>query len=497
MTKYIIVLICIATAIRILPIFNNSISFHYDMARDAYEARSIWDSGDFKIIGPPTSTPGLFHGPLYYYLLSPLYGLGDGNPRTVSLFLSFLNSLTIIPLFILAEKIFKNKNTAFLAGLLLAFSFEATQYGPWLSNPSPAMLTMGLFFLGLWIWHKGKSAGLYAATLAAALSAQFQFFLIYLFAVIVIFKFLFKVKVSRKEVLVSALIGLLGLSTFIIALIKFKSLESILGGFLGISVNSQIDFRVKFTDLLINYVNRFSDLFINNFFPVNVFLGGILGFLILYIVRKEKFILFLLLSNFLIFIFGGHTSNYVNIGLVIPAILGVIVLIKKIHGLSKTLATCFIVLILIANIYTIFKNFSVGQIALVIPKDMILRNQLKLIDKTYQVAGGKAFSINTLTLPLWTNTTWAYLYSWYGKSKYGYVPYFSGHDQIGLLGNEDLKRVEEPLDISFFIMEPHIGIPANFYEDELNSENAKTNLGEQINFGEIKLQIRNLKLDKK
>lgn len=458
------------------------------MARDAYQARSIWKDGDLKLIGPPTSTPGLYHGSLYYYLIAPFYLFGQGDPKYPAIFLSLLSSLTIVPLYLLAKDLFKKTSWAFLSSLLFALSFEATQYGPWLSNPNPAMLTTAAFFYSLWLWLKGYKNGLYLALIFAAFSTQFQFFLIYQFVLIIIFKFLFKTRITLKELLTSTIITLISLATFIIATIKFNSLTKVFSSLFGVSVSTQIDFRTTFSDVLLNYVNRFADLFINNFFPVNVFLGGLLGFTVLYSIKKEKFILFCLLSNFLIFIFGGHSNNYVNIGLVVPAILGVIVFLRKIK--NPLLIALVLILIFSANIYAILKNSPSGQVALVIPKEMLLKNQLALIDKTYQQANGQPFSINTLTLPLWINTTWAYLYSWYGLQKYGYVPAFTGRNQIGLLGANDLKQIEKPLPLAFYIIEPQVGIPANFYNDEISSENAKTKLLERFNFNGITLEKR-------
>ena len=496
MIKQIIFLIALAFLLRVVFIPQNAISFHYDMARDAFAAREIWQDHNLKILGPPTSTPGLFHGVLYYYLLAIPYGLSGGSPFAASLFLSFLSSLTIIPIFILAKEIFKETKWAYLAGLLFAVSFEATQYGPWLSNPNPAMLSVSLFFLGLWFWKKGRAWGLYMGALSAALSAQFQFFLIYLFFLIPVFGYIFKIKSSLKQVKIAFLFGLLGFLNFIIAAVKFNSIQNILGGFLNISVSTQIDFRTKFTLLAINYIDNFSNLFINNFLPINVFLGGLLAVVVLYILRKQKFIFLCLLSNFPIFIFGGHSNAYANVGLVTPAILGVIYLIQNLWKTSKLFGLALISLIIVSNLFAIYKNAPNGQIALVIPDGMVLKNQFALIDETYAKAAGQSFSINSLTLPLWTNTTWAYLYSWYGKNKYGYVPSFYGRNQVGLLGEKDLNKIEKSMDLSFFIMEPYDGIPANFINEDINTENAKTEIVSETNFGSLRLQQRKPKIEK-
>lgn len=489
MFKWILIIFILAFTLRVLHIPSGAVSFHYDMARDAFTATAIWH-GDLKILGPPTSTPGLYHGPLYYYLLAPFYGLSGGDPRAPALILSFLNALAVVPIMLLAKDLFKRFKLSFLAGLLFAVSFESTQYAPWLSNPSPAVLTVILFFYFLRVWQKGKNFGLYLTVLAAILSAQFQFFLIYLLFLIPVFGYLFKIKTDFKQKIVAALITFLGLSPFFIMALKFGNLSNFTGGFFSIATSGQIDFRPQFGELLVNYLNKYSELFIYNFFPTNVFLGGILAVAVLPFLKNQKIILFYLFSNLPIFIFGGHSNTYANIGLVAPATLAVLNLIIFISKKNKLFASLIIFLILISNLYALIKNNSLGQVILVIPNDMVLKSELKLIDETYQKANGEPFSINTLTLPLWTNTTWSYLYSWYGQKKYGYVPKFLGHDQVGLLGADVLGKVDQPLDKTFFIIEPHVGIPDDIYNLEIGAEDSKTKLISETKYGELKLQFR-------
>lgn len=486
----IFILIILAFLLRILFIFQGGVSFHYDMARDAYEAKQIWQQFNLKILGPPTSTPGLYHGVLYYYLIAPFYLLGQGDPRVVVVFLSLINSLVIIPLMLLAKDLLKSRKWAILAGFLFAISFEATQYGSWISNPAPAALTVALFFLSLNLWQKGKKYGLYLAILFAALSTQFQFFLIYLFLLIPMFGIFFKIKTGIKTIGISFLITFFGLLNFFIAAIKFKTFGQVFSSFVNIATSAAIDFRPQFSETLLNYINRFTELFTLNFFPTSVFLGGILAIIVLYTIRRERLLLFFLFSNIPIFLFGGHTNTYANVGLAVPAILAVIFFLQSIWRKSRILVIVFIILSLLSNIFTIFKYNPGGQIILVIPNDMNLKNELGLIDETYKMAEGQEFSINTLTLPLWTNTTWAYLYSWYGKNKYGYVPAFYGHDQVGLLGADSLQKIDKPRGKTFLIIEPADGIPARFYNEELDTENSKTKLTSELSYGSIKLQIR-------
>ena len=155
MFRLLVALFILTFILRVMFVLNGAVSFHYDMARDAYEAQQIWKDHKLKILGPPTTTAGLFSGVLYFYLLAIPYGLGNGDPRIAAIFMSFLNSLSIIPIFLLTKEIFKSTKWAFLSAILFTFSFEAIQYGPWLSNPSPAILPMAWFFYSLRLWQKG------------------------------------------------------------------------------------------------------------------------------------------------------------------------------------------------------------------------------------------------------------------------------------------------------------------------------------------------------
>ena len=484
-----IIIFVLSIFLRTLPIFQNAISFHYDMARDAFVAQKI-TQGDLKIMGPPSSTPGLFHGVLYYYLLSLLYLLGKGSPLFVSAVFSIISSFSVFPIYYLAKNFFKNQKMGILAGVLFAVSFEATQYAPWLSNPSLALPCLAFYFYGLWLWGKGKSSGFLLAVASAVLAIQFQLFLSTLFINIFLFGIIFKLKIKLKNLILATLITLTGLSSYLIAFGKFGIYSQIWEIVAQRIPINQYVFRTQFTDVFLNYINRFADIYINNFFPSNIFVGGLLGIISIVLSKPYPFILFSLFTTIPLFIFGGHNSNYVNLGMVFPGLMSVLILLKNLFKKNQILATVLLSAIISSNLYTIFKLAPRGQVSMVIPKDMVLNKQINLIDKTYKLAAGRPFSINTLTLPLWINSTWSYLYNWYGKTRYGYVPSFSGHDQIGSEGDGVLPKVNIPVNPAFYIIEPQDGIPEHLINSELSSENFKTEIIGQFNYGSLTLQER-------
>src|SRR3989344_9078971 len=74
--------------VKYLP--DNILTFGYDQARDAFIAGQILD-GDLKVFGPPSSTPGLFHGVFYYYVLAIGYLFGE-NPLNAAYLIAFINA---------------------------------------------------------------------------------------------------------------------------------------------------------------------------------------------------------------------------------------------------------------------------------------------------------------------------------------------------------------------------------------------------------------------
>ena len=136
----------------------------------------------------------------------------------------------------------------------------------------------------------------------------------------------------------------------------------------------------------------------------------------------------------------------------------------------------------------IFKENQRGQTIFSIQKDMLLSKQLLALDYTYEKAEGKSFSINSLTSPLWINLVWTYLYKWYGEPKYGYLPSWHGHNQVGQL--DSLAKDEGDIDNYFLILEPMGGIPPEYLELTIGEEDALSSFADEKYFGELRVQKR-------
>ena len=494
----------IAFLLRVLYLPQNALSFYYDQARDAFIVKQIL-SGDLKILGPPSSAQGLFHGVLYYYVLAPAYWLGAGNPIIVAYWTAFLNSATVFIIYYLAYLLTKKRAVGFLSAFLFAVSFEASQYATWLSNPTLAVWSVPLIYLGLWMWLKEKKAlGPIISAIGLGVSIQAEIFLVHHIIPIALWLWIEKKNLLKKDVIrFMTILGVI-LSSLVLAEIKFN-----FKGFSGIaSLLSREDIWVRGKDIgdyIILYLNQIGRTFSDSLLPSHSGYGGALGIgLLWYALRTWKtkkgkitlawqpFLLSYLLAHLFIVSLGGIGTPHLSAGIGVAAITLVAIILSISWPRRKWLVTLIFAAILFSNITNILSENKKGQAIFTIQKDMILSNQLKAIDYTYQKANGNAFSINSLTVPLWVNTTWSYLYNWYGLEKYGYLPEWQGRDQVGQLGN-NLPEASGDTKLHFFIKEPPQGLLEYHQETEAQAEEARSILVEEVGFGDLMVQQRTMK----
>jgi 4-amino-4-deoxy-L-arabinose transferase-like glycosyltransferase len=471
----------------------NALTFLYDQARDAYVSQEII-KGDLKILGPPSSTPGLYHGVFYYYVLAPAYLVGHGSPITAAYWIAFLNCSSILIVYYLAFLMTKKHWAGILAAFFCAVSYEATQYATWLSNPTLGFWTVPLMYLGLWLWtREKKSWGVILAGIGLGLSIQADVFLVYQAVPLSIWLWLNRKRITRSQIVMFGVVLLLCLSTMIVSEVKF-GFKSVTGLASILSSNDALVAAKGLGDFLVMFVNQLGKTFSNNSYPGNVGYGGILIiFLIcywLFFQKRQKalwptFLTLWLFSHFTVVFLGGTSTPFllVGIGPAVSILLGI-----SVYFFRRPLGIVLALVVVTGNLFMIFKQNSKGSVIFAIQKDMLLSKQLAAVDYTYTQSSGKFFSINSITSPLWINIVWDYLYKWYGEPKYGYLPQWHGRDQVGQLGSL-------PLTVSttknyFLIQEPLDGIPDRFVGDTLATEDSVSRLVGEASFGDIRVQTR-------
>ena len=509
-SKYLLIIIAFLAAIVVRWWFipGGAISFAYDQARDGFIVQELLQ-GDLKLLGPSVSgVPGLAHGVLYYYLIAPAYYFGHGDPRIVAYFLSFMGALGVFTTFSLSFLLTKKVLPSILSAFIFAFSFESVQYANLLTNASMGVWFTPLVYIGLYLWIKKawKWSPIFTG-LSLGLAVQSEVALAYHFAPIIFWLSIFRKEIKLKDVLISGLSFLVAVSTMIASEVKFgfpgiKGVLYLLGG------QDQISGGKELSDFISIFLNQTGKTFAFNIFPLNIVFGGILGFFMLIystasewgIIKKEiltwqTFLASYILAHFLALPFGGTNMRHLMVGAGVGIAVFTGIFISKYFSKNKIIFAAAILMVIGSNIYKTFKENINGQTIFPLQLDLVLSKELKAIDYTYMKADGKPFSISTLTSPLHVNTLWSYLYNWYGKEKYGYIPYWVGRDQVGTLGN-NLGTPPSNVTNHFFIIEPTYGIPELWVTYAKGDQESMSGFIEKTNFGEIVVEERMMKNEK-
>lgn len=506
-------------AIIIRFIHFNSLTFGYDQARDAFAAIRIFKDDPIKIQGPTTDIQGLFHGSLYWYLVAPFYKLSGGNPQAPRIFLLLLNTLNIFFIHFFSKKLFKKESVALVSAFLFAVSFEATQYARWLSNPTPALLSIALFYYGMWLTIQKRSSGVGLMLVGAAVSMQLQVFLVYLsmFFVFVLFYYLKQNRLSSiftRTNTMLAIVAFIFYVPFVISEVKFRfqGSQALLEFFTksGDEVKDPIFISnklVRFYDSLV--LNVSYNIFDFSRIIPQILLSGLVIFVIWNIWKKRKersvfiFLFFWFLSPGLFYAFEKNNSYFLNIGNLYPLILLTSFAIHKVielfsNRLKMYVTVLFLGLIVISNFYLISQNNKSGESLFSVQNNINLADEKRMIDWIYKESNGKPFVVNSVTNPLFVNSNWSYLFNWYGKGKYGYMPIWGGYPQVDVFGSEVAfsdQKIETGL-THFLIIEPTTGIPHEYILAYRVYEHSRGDFIKSKQFGEFNIEKRILKTNK-
>ena len=135
---------------------DSLLGFYYDQGRDALIIQEFLQRGKLFLIGPATGgIEGFFRGPWYYWLITPFYFLGKGNPVCPAVFLVLTVVFSLFLLYKLGEKL-SGEGTGLIALLIGSFSYYLVNASRWLSNPTPMFLVSVLLVYSLFLILEGK-----------------------------------------------------------------------------------------------------------------------------------------------------------------------------------------------------------------------------------------------------------------------------------------------------------------------------------------------------
>lgn len=465
-------------------------SFGYDQARDAQRIYDMVYLHHLKLVGPETDIPGVFNGPLLYYLLLPVYVAFHFNPiAAVALFIG-INLLTGLLVYSTGRVLFKNVWVSVLAVVFWIFSFDQISFSHYISNASLMGLGSVLFFLGSSLYFiKGKTYGLFISILGLGIAIQSNFYLAYLILFYILFFYLYPRKLNLKVIIWNIILLFVLLSPFIIAELKWHFMMT--RSFLSY-VGTQGGLHAL-TGSITAYVNKIGEAIYYSFFSLNLFVGVllILGLIVAaYITSKEKKeLLYVMIWSFSTLSLFGFSSGVFSVHVINLTILPGMTLLVSYAVLNILqqkkylwLGVFFLLLMIVGNMKLLIgSNYTSKTIV------MSYAQEEQVIDYTYQQAQGKPFSICAVSDPLFINTVWSYLYDHYGLPKYHYLPFWAGQQQNA---NTNMLTYDSAHTSLRFLILESFGIPDASIETSVFAEDHVSRLLQTQRFGEFTIEKR-------
>jgi hypothetical protein len=242
---------------------------------------------------------------------------------------------------------------------------------------------------------------------------------------------------------------------------------------------------LNFINSLVRNISNFVT--VRDIFSAKIILLILIAFVIYSVVKKSKsskvtlFLFLWFISPIVIYPVEKNNSYFLNIGNLYPLILLVVYIVftvaERLKKFKKTFLALAIIGIFCINLFLIINENKNGEILFSVQNKEILSDEKKLIDYIYNNSKGD-FAINSVTNPLLMNTTWAYLFDWYAKPKYKYMPHWLGYplDSFGKDIKFDETAWSQKGKILYLIIEPTPGIPEDYIKAYIKYENTRTKL---------------------
>jgi len=423
-----ILTLTVGVLFRLLLTQNGSFIFHMDSARDFIDVREMVELKKPRLIGPTSAIDGFYNGPAWYYLLAIPYILSGGNPYSA----------------IIMEIIFWAIGGYFLLKLVQGYGlFSMVVAGSlWVSsnyivlltsysfNPNPVALLTPLFvYLLMHSIETNKSKDWFVTFFLGGIFFNFEmnagvFVPLIIFASLILSN---NLKLSKRKEF------WLGTSGFIICLLpqllfdlrhNFIMANSVIKYIAENPSGSGFNPSYRFSLITETFYNGLVATFFNIKWLVNILVISLIALVIK--TQKNKLAqdpllgtsLSLIIVPFLGYIFIPVAVNPWHLGLIVVS--GIILSSWVIYHSPKFLSLILASVIFILSLNNIvhFFQFDYGKRN---QDPSLLANEIDAIDYVYKKSNGANFKVYSY-LPSVYDFPYQYLFWWYGKKQYGYLP---------------------------------------------------------------------------
>lgn len=429
--KIILMILLIGVLYRLVLTSNGNFLFNMDNARDMVDIREMVILKKPRLIAHTSSIAGVFYGPAWYYLSSIPFLITGGNPYGSIVLLIFLWAIGGFFLLKLISRF--GKFWILIAGFLWIASNIVGFATFYAFNPNPMILLTPLFIYLIEKYLNTNSL-LYSSLVwflgGLFFNFQMNFSMFIPFIILTIVLLSNPSLLKSKNFWIGSLFFIITLLPQIIFDIKhqFIMTKSLIRFLTTPSEESLFKTPME----RIPYVSKqfydiLSSTFMNSKLLTNILivLTLVVSLRISKKTKKDLLILiplFFILIPMIFFILIPVTIASWHISAVsTTAILLSLVILKGIFDINP-LGKIFSIILAFYMIFLSFLNIVDSSKAKPSSQDPSLyRNEIVVIDYVYKYANGQNFKVYTY-LPSVYDYPYQYLFWWYGKKKYGYIP---------------------------------------------------------------------------
>lgn len=190
-------------------------------------ALSMIKLGHIPLVGIPSSVVWLHQGPLATYLIAAALFMGNLNPIAPAILFGIIDCVTIAIIYFLTKSIFKSRTAGIFSALFYATSplVLLTARMPYHTSPIPFLVTV--FLLLLYKIIKGNRGLLPILFFCFGLLIQLELSNAALFLVILFLFFLNKIRIKKREGIMSIVAFLFGILPFILYDISHNFIQTL------------------------------------------------------------------------------------------------------------------------------------------------------------------------------------------------------------------------------------------------------------------------------
>jgi multisubunit Na+/H+ antiporter MnhB subunit len=399
--------------------------FTVDQGKDAMFVREINERSQIIFRGPVTSVAGVHAGPLWFYFIAIGYRIFNGNPYGAPFMELLLNSGGVLFAALFLEKKI-GRNRTLIAIIPLLFSWQFFETAAWGFNPFPLTILALVQALLLSEFLNNKSRYYFWALVPTMLAFHAEVAgatTMFLFYVVIGAVGVRQKYISfKKYSLYSFIIPILLVAPLSYELLKRAQFANQV--YTGHSTGLGIFAKTTFGPMSRNLGEIVGSAIIRQQWPVGLF--AMLIVLGTYLKKRKHDFNFESRLTFLVaimvgiaYMFFGSNNGWRDWQTVYFYPLLFLLFMILATSLKSKIIWIVVIAVLCFKIPTFITRYNTYPS----PKDdvSILANEMKVIDWIYTHSENDGFNVYTYTDGFF-DYTYQYLFWWYGRDKYGFVP---------------------------------------------------------------------------